>query len=167
LLTGLNDDKRPFTVGHPDFNYSPLPARDGDPHGEIRRSAKAPNCSYFTNWTSTNDKITWPIEVLEGGRFAVELHYTCKPDDIGVELALHFGKSKLLATITEAHNPPARGNEHDRVPRNSESLVKDFKPMQLGVIQLDKGPGELALQATKIPGKHGPEVRLLMLRRVP
>ncbi|OYW10978.1 MAG: N-acetylgalactosamine 6-sulfate sulfatase, partial [Planctomycetales bacterium 12-60-4] len=22
LLTGLNDDKRPFTVGHPDFNYT-------------------------------------------------------------------------------------------------------------------------------------------------
>jgi hypothetical protein len=167
LLTGLKDDKRPFTLGHPDFKYSQLPARDGDPHGEIKRSAKAPNCSYFTNWTSTKDYITWPIEVLEGGRFAVELHYTCEPDDIGVELALRFGKSELLATITEAHNPPARGDEHDRVPRNTESLVKDFKPMQLGFIQLDKGPGELTLQATKIPGEHGPEVRLLMLRRVP
>jgi arylsulfatase A-like enzyme len=167
LLTGLNDDKRPFTVGHPDCIYSQLPARDGNPHGNIKRSAKAPNCSYFTNWTSTDDKITWPIEVLESGRFAVEMHYTCEPQDTGVELVLSFGKSELIAKVTEAHNPPAHGNEHDRVPRNTESLVKDFKPMQLGVIQLEKGPGELTLQATKIPGKHGPEVRLLMLRRVP
>ncbi|MDX1930224.1 MAG: arylsulfatase [Pirellulaceae bacterium] len=167
LLTGLNDDKRPFTVGHPDSVYSQLPARDGDPHGNIKRSAKAPNCSYFTNWLSTEDNITWPIEVIEGGRFAVEMHYTCEPDDVGTELALKFGKSELVATVTEAHNPPARGNEHDRVPRNTESLVKDFKPMPLGVIQLEKGSGELTLQATKIPGKHGPEIRLLMLRRVP
>ena len=100
-------------------------------------------------------------------RFAVEMHFACEPTDTGVELALRFGKSELLATVTEAHNPPARGSEHDRVPRQTESLVKDFKAMQLGVIQLDKGPGELSLQATKIPGKHGPEVRLLMLRRVP
>lgn len=167
LLTGLNDDKRPFTVGHPDCIYSPLPARDGDPHGDIKRSAKAPNCSYFTNWNSIDDNITWPIEVIESGRFAVELHYACEPEDVGVELAVRFGKSELQSIINEAHNPPARGNEHDRVPRNTESLVKDFKPLNLGVIQLDKGAGELTLQATEIPGKHGPEVRMLMLRRVP
>ena len=84
-----------------------------------------------------------------------------------MELVLRFGKSELLSTIIEAHNPPAHGNEHDRVPRNTESLVKDFKPFELGVIELEKGQGELTLQATKIPGKHGPEVRLIMLRRVP
>ena len=166
LLTGLNDDRRPFTVGHADCNLTQLPARDGDPHGNIQRSAKAPNCSYFTNWTNTDDKITWPIDVLESGRFAVEMHYACEPADTGIQLALRFGKSELLATVEEAHNPPARGNEHDRVPRNTESLVKDFKPMQLGVIQMEKGPGELTLQATNIPGQHGPEVRLLMFRRV-
>jgi arylsulfatase A-like enzyme len=167
LLTGLNDDQRSFTVGHPDCIYTQLPARDGDPHGNIKRSAKAPNCSYFTNWTSQDDKITWPIEVIESGRFAVEMHYACEPEDTGVELELSFGKSQLISKVTEAHNPPARGDEHDRVPRHTESLVKDFKSLELGVIQLEKGPGELALRATQIPGKHGPEVRLLMLRRVP
>lgn len=167
LLTGLNEDKRPFTVGHPDSHLTQLPARDGDPHGNIKRSAKAPNCSYFTNWSSTDDKMTWPIEVLESGRFAVELHYTCEPADVGAELELQFGEAKLAARVTEAHNPPARGDEHDRAPRQTESLVKDFKPMQLGVIELEKGPGELTLRATKLTGKSGPEVRLLLLRRVP
>ena len=167
LLKGLNDDQRPFTVGHPDALITQLPSRDGDPHGNIKRSAKAPNCSYFTNWTSTDDKITWPIEVLEAGRYAAELHYACEAADVGAELELTLGKSKLLGKVTEAHNPPARGNENDRVPRHTESLVKDFKPLQLGVITLDQGPGELTLRATKLTGKHGPEVRLLLLRRVP
>ncbi len=167
LLKGLNNDQRPFTVGHPDAVLTQLPARDGDPHGNIQRSAKAPNCSYFTNWTSTDDKITWPIEVLEAGRYAAELHYACDLSDVGAELQLTLAKSSLLAKVMEPHSPPARGNEHDRVPRQTESLVKDFKPLQLGVIQLDKGPGELTLKATKLTGKHGPEVRLLLLRRVP
>ncbi len=167
LLTGLKDDQRPFTVGHPDALLTQLPARDGDPHGNIRRSAKAPNCSYFTNWTDATDKITWPIEVLESGRFAVELYYACEPDDVGAELELSFADSKLAATVNDAHNPPARGDEHDRVPRHTESLVKDFRPTQLGVIDLQQGSGELTLRATKLVGEHGPEVRLLMLQRVP
>ncbi len=33
------------------FPMTPLPARDGVPHGNVQRSASAPNCSYFTNWT--------------------------------------------------------------------------------------------------------------------
>jgi arylsulfatase A-like enzyme len=167
LLPGLNDDKRSFPVGHPDFLWSLLPARDGTPHGSINRSAKAPNSSYFTHWSSVDDKITWPIEVLEAGQFMVELYYTCAASDVGVELELSFGDNKITEKVVEAHDPPATGAEHDRVPRQTESLVKDFKPMRLGTIKLDKGVGDLTLRATKLPGKAGPEVRQLMFRRVP
>ena len=39
LLTGLEDDHRPFTVGFPEFPITPLPARDGVPHGGVKRSS--------------------------------------------------------------------------------------------------------------------------------
>ena len=29
--------------------------------------------------------------------------------------------------------------EHDRVPREGESFVKDFRPLRLGVVELSKG----------------------------
>ncbi|MCA9192284.1 MAG: arylsulfatase [Planctomycetales bacterium] len=167
LLPGLRDDQRPFPIGHPDFNLTQLPARDGTPHGQVARSAKAPNCSYFTNWTSTDDRMTWPVEILKPGRYAVEMYYACPEEDLGAEILLSIGDNRLSQVVSVAHNPPALGNEHDRVPRHTESLVKDFKPMALGTIELPSGKAELTLRATKIPGKQAAEMRLLMFRRVP
>ncbi len=166
MLPGLRDDDRPFPIGHPDFPWTQLPARDGVPHGNIQRSAKAPNCSYFTNWKSTDDKITWPVEVLAGGNFEVQMYYACPESDLGAEVELSLGGSKLQARVTEANDPPARGDENDRVSRRTESLVKDFRPMSLGTIKLAPGRGELTLRATRIAGESAPEMRLLMFRRV-
>ena len=53
--------------------------------------------------------------------------------------------------------------EHDRAPRGQESLVKDFRPLKLGDINLNKGRGELKLQALKIPGQSVMDVRLIYL----
>ena len=58
---------RPFTVGF--AASTTLPARDGVPHGTIQRSSKAPNNSFFTNWTRTDDSITWDIEVGTTGNY--------------------------------------------------------------------------------------------------
>ena len=63
-----NDD-RPFTLGHPDFEYTQIPARDGIPHGNIERSNRYPNNTFFTNWKNVNDSITWDVEVL--GRWRI------------------------------------------------------------------------------------------------
>ena len=159
-------DRRPLPVGHPDFAFTQLPARDGEAQGTIERSNRYPNCSYFSNWTSTDDAITWDIEVLESGLFEVELHYTCPASSLGTEVELSFGDSSLRTTITEAHDPPETGMENDRTPR-SESYVKDFKPVSMGTIYLEKGNGPLRLTSPKISGGRGIDFRLLMLERVP
>ena len=47
--------ERPFSVG---FGQSTmLPARDGIEHGNISRSVKSPNNSFFTNWKDAGDSI--------------------------------------------------------------------------------------------------------------
>ena len=50
------NEGRPFVICHKDYRWTQVPARDGTPHGNIIRSNKFPNCSYFLNWTSTEDK---------------------------------------------------------------------------------------------------------------
>ena len=45
------EDTRPFYLGHPAVKYTQIPARDGKEHGNIKRSNRWPNCSFFTNWT--------------------------------------------------------------------------------------------------------------------
>ena len=158
-------DDRAFTLGHPSFLYTQLPARDGIPHGNIERSNKYPNDSYFENWTNLRDSITWDVEVLADGHFAVDLYYTVAEKDVGAIVELGMGKSKIAQKITEAHDPPLRGMEHDRYPRQ-ESYVKDFKAMTLGTIVLKKGRGLLTLKALEIPGQEVADIRLLQFRRV-
>ena len=76
-------DTRSFPLGHPDTRYTQLPARDGQPHGNIKRSNRFPNASFFTNWIHVEDKISWNIEVVESGDFEVMLYYTCPQKDAG------------------------------------------------------------------------------------
>ncbi|MGI9550392.1 MAG: arylsulfatase [Aurantibacter sp.] len=163
--TTNDTDNRPFTLGHPDYDYTQIPARDGIPHGGIERSNRHPNNTFFTNWKSEKDSITWDVEVLANGEFEVELYYTCKPENAGLAIQLSHGDSKLITRITEAHNPPLTGMENDRDPR-IESYVKDFKPKILGNIRLRKGRNPLTIKALRIPGNGGIDVRLLMFRRI-
>ena len=78
LLPGLGEDPRPLPVGFPAFPVTQLPARDGLPHGKVTRSARAPNCSYFMNWTDTADRITWDVDIATTGRYEAVLFYTCR-----------------------------------------------------------------------------------------
>lgn len=163
-LTSTTDD-RPFTLGHPDYEYTQIPARDGVPHGNIKRSNRFPNDTFFTNWTSEKDSITWDVEVLEDGKFEIDLYYTLADENNGVSVQLINGQSMLITRITEAHDPPLQGMENDRDPRQ-ESYVKDFKSKPLGEIFLKKGRRKLVLKAPKIPGKAAMDVRLLLFKRI-
>jgi hypothetical protein len=164
LSPGVGKDERPYTVGYAAF--TPLPARDGVPHGNVKRSAAAPNCSYFTNWTSTDDRITWDVEVGQAGKYEASVHYACPAADIGSTVELSLGERRVQTKLMQPHDPPLYGEEHDRVPRRGESYMKDFKPLVLGVLELPAGRGQLALRALEVPGKQVMEVRYVTLTRL-
>jgi hypothetical protein len=159
-------DDRPFTVGYREFPITQLPARDGVGHGNIERSAKAPNCSFYTNWKTADDFITWDVAVATPGPYEAVVYYTCAKENVGVELELTLGERRWQATVSEPHDPPLYGSEHDRASRGSESLVKEFKPLSLGTVTLDKGRGTLRLGATKVPGNGAIDVRMVVLTLV-
>jgi arylsulfatase A-like enzyme len=167
LLPGLTNDDRPFPVGYREFPTATLPARDGVPHGNVKRSARAPNCSFFTNWKTTGDRITWDIEVATSGKYEAVLYYTCPKANVGATVELSFQDSQLRTRVTEAHDPPLRGKENDRTERGSESYVKDFKPLRLGVFSLNRGRGPLTLRAVEVPGAGVVDVRLVQLTLLP
>ena len=169
VASELGTDDRPFVIAHPGAKRTQIPARDATAHGGLKRSNKFPNCSYFTNWTKTEDKLAWEVEVGASGKYLVEMWYTCPKKDLGSLVQLSFtNKGSFVSVgnlVQQANDPPLRGMENDRSPR-TESYVKAFKPMKLGVIELKKGKGALTLQALRIPGSQALEFRLLMLTRV-
>ncbi len=165
LAEAPKPDRRPFPVGGRELTY--LPARDGVPHGHLRRSAPAPNCSYFTNWTSPEDRITWHVQVLTPGTYEAIVYYTCRAEDVPVELELRWGKATVRGRVAKPHDPPLLGHRGERVPRRAESYVKLFRPQKLGTIRLAAGQGELELRAVKLSGSRAIELRWLVLRRLP
>ncbi|HET8549991.1 MAG TPA: arylsulfatase [Bryobacteraceae bacterium] len=162
MLPLVGPDDRPFPVGYSRITL--LPARDGVPEGGVERSAKPPNCSYFTHWTSRDDRMTWDIEIAYGGDYDVDIYYTCAAEDLGSTVELSFMNNNVRKRITEAHDPPLVGAAEDRVPRG-ESYVKDFRPLRIGSLAMKKGRGKLSLRATEIPGKHVADVRRIALTR--
>ncbi|MEZ7968656.1 MAG: arylsulfatase [Rubritalea sp.] len=163
--TKMPVETRPFTVGHPGAQLTHLPARDGKSHGTIKRSSRYPNCSFFKNWSSTDDSITWDIEVLTAGSYQAQVYYTCKKENAGAMLELSFNGNKTQGRITEAHDPPLVGEAENRINRG-ESLVKDFRPGALGVLEMPSGRGVLTLRATDIPGNEAVDVRYVVLTRL-
>jgi len=159
-------DSRPFLIGHPDFKNTQIPARDGIAHGNIKRSNRWPNCSFFTNWIDVKDSITWDVEVAQEGDFDIILYYTCAQQNVGTDISLSFRNQQIEKKITEAHDPPLIGMEEDRGDLRAESYVKDFKPIDMGKIHLTKGKGKLVLSTSNIPGEASIDFRLLMLKRV-
>jgi len=155
-------DDRPFPVGYAEFPMTPLPARDGVPHGGVRRSSGAPNCSYFVKWTKLDDSMTWDIAVQNTGKYDAVIYYTCPLADAGSTVELSFHGSKAIGKVSPGWDPRLIADQ-DRVPRRGESVMKEFHALNLGAMHLEKGRGQLTLRALEIPGKSVMDVRLVTL----
>ena len=165
MTAELGEDTRPFVIAHPGHTFTQLPARDAIPHGNVVRSNKFPNDSFFSNWISTNDKIIWTAEVAESGQFEVELFYACDKENIGSTVELSFKGKSLRGEIEKAASTELLGAADDRSPR-AESYTQEWQRMTLGEIELEKGHGELVLRACDIAGDEVMDFRLLLLKRL-
>lgn len=157
---------RPFLVGYAESTT--LPARDGNQHGTIERSSKAPNNSFFTHWTNIEDSISWDVDVAVPGEYEAVVYYTCA--EPGTRIKLLWEQSGRTASmtvrteVTEVFDPPLYDKSKERVEK-SHYFVKDFKPLSLGTLNLDKGRGLVRLKADFIPGDLAIDVHSIDLVR--
>jgi hypothetical protein len=138
---------RPFLVGHTHRPTTLLPAQDGKCQGlSVKRSDTAPNCSFFTNIRSQDDQVVWDIQPLQSTTYSVWIHYTATTSALGKRLKLQVGDRQIEGTIDEAFESTLRGQSSDRVPRKSESLMKDFGSFELGSMLLGTDRVDCRLQ---------------------
>jgi arylsulfatase A-like enzyme len=156
-------ETRPFPVGYREFPRTPLPARDGIAHGGIRRSAAAPNCSYFVNWTNRDDRITWDVDVHTAGEYDVEVLYTCPLADAGSTFVVSCGDARLTGRVEPGWDPPLYTTQDTLTRPAGESKMKEFRTLRPGTIHLPAGRGLLTLSALDIPGKSVMDVRQVNL----
>ncbi|MGD1979848.1 MAG: arylsulfatase [Akkermansiaceae bacterium] len=160
---GKAHENRPFVIAHPGSPMTQLPARDATASGQIKRSNRFPNDSYFLNWTRVEDQITWDVLSGDSGEYAVTIYHAAASS--GAKMRLGFQGEALDFTIAAAHDVPVVGKAEDRFTR-MESYTKDWKALKAGTITLEKGRGTMTLKAVEIPGKEALELRLITLEKV-
>ncbi len=165
LKSSRDPATRPITLAHPAAEYTQLPSRDARAHGGVRRSNRFPNCTFMTNWKTSDDSITWDVEVLDRGKYEVQMYYACRQDDVGSKIELSIGDEKIEKTIEVANEVPLIGAAEDRFKR-VEGYVRDWQPMTLGVVQLEPGKTTLTLRAREVAGEEVADMRLLLFRRL-
>ncbi len=153
---------RPLPVGYREFPVTVLNAQDGVPSGNIAFSSRHPNASFFQNWCDVADTMQWDIDVRTAGTYAIEVLYTCPPEDTGAELEAAFQGAVQSAAVTTPFDPPLK-DQQDRYPR-TESYEKEFRALPLGDMELAQGRGEFLLRARSKPGKCVCDVRAVRLR---
>lgn len=153
---------RPLAIGGATHPPTWLPARDATFTGTITRSNRHPNDSFLTNWTRVDDRVSWNVDVLEEGTYRAKAYVTCRAEDRGCMLELSAGQALTSAIVDRAFDPPLRGAEWDRSPR-IESYVKDWMPLDLGTLRLERGATSLELRAPNLSGERAVDFRLLLL----
>ena len=84
-------------------------------------------------------------------------------NDQGATIELSFKTAQLTGKVAPGWDPPLYTNQ-DTLPRPAgESQMKDFRPLVLGTVRLEKGRGPLTLRALQIPGASVMDVRRVNL----
>ncbi len=74
--------------------------------------------------------------MLQPGRYEVIVHYTAPEKAVGLGIECEADGDRIQSPIRNAFTSATYGSEHDWVPRQTESLMKEFKTMSLGQIVL-------------------------------
>jgi arylsulfatase A-like enzyme len=158
------DTLRWLPVGYKQFPKAVLPSQDAVLHrsknGTLSYSASAPNSSWIANWNDLESYVTWNVEVNATGKYKVNIQYTSH--EPGDAFTLTFNQNSVSGKIKDAFDPPLIDSP-DRVKRQAESYEKEFKTLEVGEVELQKGRGRLKLSATDIKGNKFADIRAVEL----
>ncbi len=162
-------DPIPTPLGHAERMEVELPGHEAYLHpapgqgiSYVGRSGWAND--WVTNWTSTDAYPSWPVDVVQRGRYELTLLYTCAEADTGARFRIEIGGQHLEGRVTEAHNPPYNFSP-DRVLRG-EVYEKPWKPLTLGTVTLERGRTDLTIKAISMAGDRMMDVKAVRARRV-
>lgn len=152
----------PIPVGYAEENPVELPVPQSQFSGGLRFSGKHPNNAWLTNWTSTNARAEWKLDVLRAGNYAVSLSCLCRETDAGARIRVKAGAS-TVETITRA-TPIALAPSPDRVARE-EVYEMEWHQLSVGELTLPKGETTLSIEALTKPGDEVMQLKAVYLKR--
>ena len=152
----------PIPVGHAEENPVELPVPQSQFSGGLRFSGKHPNNAWLTNWTSTNARVEWQLDVVRAGNYSVTLSYLCRGSDAGARIRVRAGEIAVEASTRAT--PIVQVPSPDRVPRE-EVYEMEWHELPAGKLTLPKGKTTLTVEALTKPGAEVMQLKSVYLKR--
>jgi arylsulfatase A-like enzyme len=157
----------PIPVGHDCHNPVALSAHHAVRVAPPLRYASGGGFAHdwLTDWTNTNGRIEFEIDVARSGDFTAEIAYSCPPQSAGSKIRISAGESTLEARVAAA---PAREIE---LPHRDELGPKryrnrDWAVLEAGTMRLPAGRATLSVRCLDMPGGEVMDFKELRLTRL-
>ena len=169
-VTSRGTDPPPLPVGYSPTDVVALQAEDSQLLGGLafRRKQGWAHDSVL-NWRSTDDRVTWKIDVLQPGRYQPTLLIGCGESDVGNRLRIESGGKSVEAEIRQAHDPlPTTERAHNRevVWTSGPVPTMTWIPLTFEPIPLEKGAARLSVRALGPTADSRLELKEVRLQRV-
>ncbi len=169
-VTAHGTDAPLLPVGHSQTGTVALQAEDSRLRGglEFRRKQGWAHDSVL-NWRSSDDRVSWNIDVLQSGHYEIKLLIGCGEADVGSRVHIEVGGKVVEGEIQLAHDPmPRRERAQNRsvVWTSGPVPTMTWIPLVFDLIPLEKGPARLVVYGTNLPMESRFEVKEVRVRRV-
>ncbi|MFZ5830969.1 MAG: arylsulfatase [Planctomycetota bacterium] len=169
-VTARGVDAPPMPVGYAAADVVSLQAEDAKLTGglKFRRKDGWAHDSVL-HWRTSDDSMTWTVDVLTPGRYEVTLMHGAAPAEVGATVHLEAGGSKVEAVVPRPHDPmPAdeRAHERNHLWTSGPVPIMTWVPLRFGQVTLDKGVTRLVVRATGLPADGAFETKEARVRRV-
>ena len=140
----------PLPIGYPSGHVVALQAEDSRLSDGLKfHRGKGWAHDSVLNWRSSQDSITWQIDVLQAGRYETTLMYGCLETDIGAKVHLQIGDQSTSAVVKKSHDPvpPERKNkDRNRVATSGPVPTMTWVPLKFDTVTLPEGPTQLTVR---------------------
>ncbi len=165
-------DYHPIPVGHPAGRAVEAPANEAMQHPaqgkgiNYKGSPAGFANTWIREWTDTESYPHWKLDVLNDGRYAVEIKYTLSAENVGTRVAVEIGAQRVEARLDYAFDLPLVHKPNHVLPADGYEEKAAWKWAHLGEVTLNKGATEMKVRALDIPGKGTIDLKSVRLTRV-
>jgi arylsulfatase A len=159
-LSGMNET-RPIILSE---KGAELPAYEADVTSGIGfKEGHAWAHDWISDWHSITDSISWKVDCIKSGTYAISMEYLCPNDETGSTVELSFASIKKRFRITNGFQSDTIQG-YDRFPRIEAPEMKSWGNMWIGNFPLEKGLQSLSLKAVQIPAHQVAAFRRLRVQ---
>lgn len=165
-----NRDSRRIRIGHPTRKQFQIPANEADltpGYGDqIRYTGDTESGyanSWITGWTSTEAYPSWPLKVLQDGKYDLSIQYGCDARNVGCQLEITIGNASRIVNIPQAA-PGELIPKPDRLYSNNYQSRSNWQTLDVGSFGLTQGDADLTIKLKSLTGDAGIELHSVVLR---